>query len=262
MFKKRCINLISFIFLFTTNSSITNAQNKVRQDSLSQFVAFVENEMDRIDKYCLLKKNILSKELPYTQKASKRTNVTVCVQGDIIRKLIYISYDDSYSTSGKEAYYFDTLGKLIGHTSLMAGMRLHEIYSGSKIFVYSENRGVVSNSTITEENTVNYLLATVKYIIDYYLSCFEGIKYSTFDVSKNDNSTVLKTLTSTGLYKSPDKAAVVIKMLSKGAELQYLDRSLHRDSMNGREKWIWLKVKDVKKQEGWIWGHPTIVREY
>jgi hypothetical protein len=262
MIKERYIILTSFIFLLTTRSLITNAQNKVSQDSLSKYVAFVENEMDRIDKYCLLKKNILSKELPYTQRASKKTNVTLCIQGDIIRKLIYTSYDDSYLTSGKEAYYFDTIGKLISHASLMTGIRIHEIYSGSKIFVCSENRGIVSNSTITEESIINYLLTTVKYIIDYYLSSFEGIKYSTFNVSKNDNSAVLKTLTSTGLYKSPDKTAVVIKMLSKGTELHYLDRSIHRDSMNGKEKWIWLKVKDENKQEGWIWGHPTIVREY
>jgi hypothetical protein len=54
----------------------------------------------------------------------------------------------------------------------------------------------------------------------------------------------------------------VLKKLPKGYGLQYLERSEKQDSLPGKQKWVWLKVRDEKKVTGWIWGHPSIIKGY
>ncbi|MFC4231509.1 SH3 domain-containing protein [Parasediminibacterium paludis] len=128
--------------------------------------------------------------------------------------------------------------------------------------IYSKTGSKIKHSIVVKDVEANYILATDKFIVDYYLSNFENIKYTTFDVSRN-TSTILTTLTATDFRKNPSSQAILIKKLPKGSELQYLDRSPQQDSLLvGKERWIWLKVRDNKKQEGWIWGHPSIVKEY
>jgi hypothetical protein len=252
-----------FLFLFVASAQIKLiAQSSYHADSLTKFVLNAEDEMDRIDKSSS-DKNILSKQIPYSGLPTKKINVAVDVRNDgIVRKLIYNSYDESYKTSSKEIYYFDNSGKLLSHVSSVTGTLIHELFSVPYVLIYSKSGKKIVSNALVKDYEADYILADTKFIVDYYLSCFKGIKYSTFDVSKN-TSIVLKTQVVTELRKAPNLQATVIKKLPRGSELQYVDRSPQQDSLlPGKEKWIWLKVKVDNKQEGWVWGHPSIVKEY
>ncbi|HWY35758.1 MAG TPA: hypothetical protein VNX68_14025, partial [Nitrosopumilaceae archaeon] len=177
------------------------------------------------------------------------------------RKLLFRSYDESLTTGGQEMYYFDDTGKVMGHINLMIGATIHDIYSGQIVMIYTKSGKNINSSQLSNDEMSNYILADAKYVIDYYLSNFEGLKYSTFDVS-NNTSYILKTLVNTTLRSAPDFKASAIKEIVRGVGLFYLDRSLKKDSVSGKGKWIWIKVKDKGKNVGWIWGHPSIVKPY
>jgi hypothetical protein len=228
-------------------------------DTLTKFVDKVEQEMDAIDKTSSAK-DVVTKQLPY-KKYSKKINVAIDVRNGIVRKLSYSSYDESYATTSKEFYYFDNKGVLISHVSNPTGTLTHEIFSTPYVMVYSKVGNKLTDNSLFVDDDAYVILAQTKYIVDYYLSNFYGIKYSTFNVDRN-TSVIIKTVVATNLHAAPDVKSPILKKLPKGYGLQYLDRSEKQDSLLGKEKWIWLKVSDGKKIVGWVWGHPSIVEMY
>lgn len=248
---------VILIFIFIP---ISSAQVKAIPDSVSKFAKCIEIEMEKIDKNCS-KKNMLGLQIPYLGRPSKKIRVEVNVNDSILRRLVFESFDESFTSQAKEIYYFDSVGKLISHANNVTGEMMHEIFYNPNVVIYSFNKKSISNVTLLKDFEADYVLANTKFILDYYLSNFSAVKYSTYDISKTE-AVILKTTSKTSLRKNPNVKSEVIKDLPKGSELQYIDRSVQRDSLIfGKEKWIWLKIRDKSKQTGWIWGHPSIVAE-
>jgi hypothetical protein len=100
-----------------------------------------------------------------------------------------------------------------------------------------------------------------KFILDYYLSNFDSIKYYTFKVVDSESS-ILKTKSLINLYQYPNTKSPIISKLVRGTTLGYIDRSDQRDSILGQSRWIWYKVRNKKGLIGWIWGNPKFIEEY
>ncbi len=133
-----------------------------------------------------------------------------------------------------------------------------ENFFDDRVIINSKNGNNVSNAEHKNTNIAWYMLADAKFIVDYYLSGF-AFKYKTFDVSKN-TTPVLKAITQLSMRSAPNPTAPVVKSLVKGTELMYLEKSSNMDALNGKEKWVWYKVKTKQNQIGWIWGHPSVVK--
>lgn len=215
------------------------AQTKRNKETLEKYASDVKKEMETINK--ALFKHI-SKSIPYSGFPSRKTNVTVYLSDTTVRKLVYDSYDDSFTSSGPEIYYFNNTGKLISHESKVTGSPMQDIFLDRKVLVYSKIGKSESYTEYSENMDADYILAGTKFIVDYYLSNFLPVKYETFDVSRN-NSIILKTITATPLHSSPNANSSIINNLAKGTELIYLERSSNPESLNGKDSWIWYKVK-------------------
>jgi len=126
------------------------------------------------------------------------------------------------------------------------------------VIINSKNGNNVTNTEHKNTDLAWYMLADAKFIVDYYLSGF-AFKYKTFDVNKN-TTPVLKAITQLSMRSAPNPTAPVVKSLVKGTELMYLEKSSNLDALNGKEKWVWYKVKTEQNQIGWIWGHPSVVK--
>lgn len=236
-----------------------NAVKKEVMDTLTKVVDRTEQAMEEIDKTSLAK-NIVTKQLPY-ESSSKKTPVTIEVRDGIVRKLSFSSYDESFTTTGKEMYYFDSKGMLISHVNKPTGTLTHVIFSAPYVMIYSKVGNKLTDNSLFMDDDAYLLLAKAKYTVDYYLSNFSGIKYCTFSVDRN-TSFIIKTVAATDLHASPNVKSSVLKKLPKGYGLQYLERSEKQDSLAAKEKWIWLKVRDNKNMTGWVWGHPSVVKAY
>jgi hypothetical protein len=227
--------------------------------SFATYAKQVEQQMKSIDKDTSLQK--IAMQLPYIEFAGKKIPVTVYEKNNIVRKLIIVSYDESRTTSVRERYYFDDAGRIIGHINPMDGSALQEIFSAGSVKIHTGSGDLATDTTFHNDEMAFYKLAVVKYIVDYYLSNFKGLKYSTFDVSANTGY-IVKLLANADLKSSPNLNAPVVKKLVKGTGLLYIDRSENQDSVAQTGKWIWIKVRDRSKSEGWIWGYPSVVHPY
>jgi hypothetical protein len=228
-------------------------------DSYSSFVKQIEQDMKLIDKDTSLHR--IAMQIPYIEFSGKKIPVTVYEKNNIVRKLIIVSYDDSRTTSVHERYYFDETGRIIGHINPMGGSNIQEIFSAGFVKIHTGSGDLATDTAFHNNEMAFYQLAEAKYITDYYLSNFNGLKYSTFDVSANTGY-IVKLLADAELRSSPNFKASVTKKLIKGAGLLYVDRSENQDSVVQKGKWIWIKVRDRTKSEGWIWGHPSLVHPY
>lgn len=253
------IYLSYLFFLLSVNNIYSQKNNKA--DSLAGFVASIENEMDLIDKN-ISDFKVAKKRTPYCQNYLKKANSTVYTKDSIVRKLIFETYDETFSSCGKEIFYFDKQGKIISHVIQIGNILIHEIYNQREIYVYNKSKDKVSSNVIDDIETVKYIYVSTKYIVDYHLSNFLSVKYSTFNTAST-SSIVLITRVKTNLYKSPQMQSTIIKTLPSSTELEYIERGSTQDSIAiGKEKWIWLKVKTKDKKEGWVWGHPSIIKQY
>lgn len=247
-----------FILLLALNGV---SQDRIKEDSSSLFVSRIEDEMRLIDKADKQFQKT-TKIVRYCQNYVKKVNVTIVQQGQILRKLSFETFDDSYSTNGREVFYFDSDGKIISHAITIASNVIHEIYNGNVIYVYSKSNGKFTSNTIDDIDMVSYIFSSTNYIVDYYLSNFDNVIYKVFDLKRN-NSIVLVTRSQHDLRASPEKQSGIVRKLAAGTELFYLDRSKYRTELAfGKEKWVWIKVRTKDNKVGWIWGHPSVVKQF
>ena len=261
IYMMRTKELIAGIIFFIAGNFISVAvfaQSNL-PDTLLRVLEKGKAEMKSIDGDPSLQK--LSLQLPYMSFATKKITVSVYVKNNIPRKLLFNSYDESMILGGREMYYFDSLGKVIGYIHLMSGATIRDVYIGHAVIVDTKDKKNADPPQLIQYAMADYFFANAKYEIDYYLSNFKDLKYSTFDVTDNSGYTV-KVEKATELRSSPNFNASVIRKLLKNAPLLYIDRSLQQDSVAGKGKWIWIKVRDKNKNEGWIWGHPSIIQPY
>ncbi|MDD2793853.1 MAG: SH3 domain-containing protein [Sediminibacterium sp.] len=260
--EKKIFKIVIALSLLLSVVNTSYGQNGIKKevmDMLTKVVDWTEQVMEDIDKTSSAK-YIITRQVPY-EGSSKKIPITVDVREGVIRKLSFSSYDESFTTAGKEMYYFDNKGTLISHVNKPTGTLTHVILSAPYVMIYSKSGNKLTNNSLFTDDMAYLVLAQEKYIVDYYLSNFTGIKYSTFNIDLNE-SFIVKTVIPTNLYSSPNFKSPVVKRLPKGYGLHYLDRSEKQDSLPGKEKWIWLKVRDNKKAVGWVWGHPSVIKTY
>src|SRR5215467_8643106 len=150
--------LIGQRLFFTTLSA--SGQERV-SDTLATVVKKVELEIIKIDNDQSLTNR--SRLIPSIEYADKKINVLIYEKNDIIRKLSFESLDESKKVSGHETYYFDSVGKLLGHVNLMPITIIHEIYSKAIVMIYTKSRGRVTSEQYSNDEMANYILADSKY---------------------------------------------------------------------------------------------------
>jgi hypothetical protein len=247
---------LNIFFLFSFYKS--NAQSSGNSDSLFKIAYLVVNEISSYEKR-IDNKKIIAQEVPYDDDYLHKTKVTVFLENDVVRKMVYNSYDESYTKKGTETYYFDSFGNLLCHINLVTGVRSYDIYQYPYFLVYYKMND--NDNALYKGETSAYVLVNSKFIVDYYLSFFENIKYKTFEVSKN-TFPILKSLANIELKLLPKKNSAIVKNILKGTELLYLDVSRNKDNLNGKNEWAWYKVKTKQGQVGWIWGNPNLIKRF
>lgn len=179
-----------------------------------------------------------------------------------LSKLSYDSYNDSYTLAdGREIFYFDTLGNIICHVTSTPDLFIHTIFYKNYVFSYNKIKGQISSIANQKDFVCTYIHAQTKFVLDYYLSNFDSIQYSTFNIYTN-NSTILRITKTLNLYKQPDISFLKITSFKVGDKLIYIDRSKSQEAILDKEPWIWYKVKTKKGLIGWVWGSPKFIKEY
>jgi hypothetical protein len=247
----------ALLLLTVSIHGVTLAQNKHSDDSLYNVASTIVSNIKAFDR-TTDPKDARTFMIPYSDAPKKKTRVVVTTINKIVRKMTYISYDESLTTSAKESYYFDTGGKLIVHSGFATGTISYDVYM-PPYFVIFNKAGDPLNS-VAKDNDTQFHMAEDKYVIDYYLG---ASGFSTYSVSPITlpAAVTLKITKAMSLRQAPSFTAATITALPKGTHVQYLDRSPNSDSVAHIGSWIWYKVKTTSGQTGWLWGYPTGLSE-
>lgn len=234
-----------------------NAQQADPNAALYRKAATIVNNAKAFDK-ATTARSVQSFMIPFPTWIAKKTKVTVTSADKVVRKLTYVSYDEAHMFPATETFYFDANGKFVCHVNKATGVLSYDVFVDSVLVLWTKPNDQ-SNAVISGADAM-FQQAANKYVVDYYLGAAGFTNYSTFPVSAK-NGFLLRVLKNMPLHQSADASSATLETLKKGAEVYYVDRSPHTDSVANVGKWIWYKVSTKTGHSGWIWGYPTGVKE-
>lgn len=91
------------------------------------------------------------------------------------KQVSFPSYDESFTSKGKETCYFDGAGKLMSHKNAMTNMLVHEIFFNKRVLVYTKIGKDVNSADYNTDQVADFIIAEGKFKIDYYLSNFKEL---------------------------------------------------------------------------------------
>ena len=186
----------------------------------------------------------------------------ITYRDSIARKLMIIKkQEEDPLIDDSSIYYFSSLGEVIGYE--LKGDEKYDLH----YFLLFNKAGVVSvrKKNVYVSDTLDQLSSCSKMAIAHreissVMQFFSALHYRNLELSECSvptSTTLLEVL----LLSAPHFKSPIIKRLTPGTSLIYLDSQIDDDSDSTGWR-MWYKVRSNDGVEGWIWGTPNAVGDF
>ncbi len=259
MKEKELFAILLISFLYACNSSSKNAEAQKQSSVLidrsiidsKNELSYYDSLLKASDQRCLTA-TVDSIMLPDTY--SESVYVLLHSSNHVPIKLKYPVFSDGGIRDGYGEYYFDQNGKLFANRVESLIKIFNEI---DTIISFKNTKGILKKRPLSLIGKLSKLALASREVADY-MQFFPDVKYMETEAYPS-SIPILKTKSvEIDLKASPNKESKTLKVLSKRSRLVFLGSTQHPDLINNKS-WIWYRVINDEKIEGWIFGHPSFV---